>query len=165
MFDPTVYENLKVVLEGAVYDLDLNGQILVVDRKDIVDLAKLERTYMLRFKNRNEKNITGEVKLHADIGSFTDELLHSKENVGCDLTISIYHDVDNLEECDDIARTLALIWNNRPTIKQMLTFTYPMSQVKYQNKITISFNRKITEAQIDDLPGLIDLTLQSMRAI
>ena len=32
MFDPTIYENLKVVFEGAVYDLDLDGHLTVGDR-------------------------------------------------------------------------------------------------------------------------------------
>jgi hypothetical protein len=35
MFDPTAYDNKKVVTEGAAYDLDLEGQIRVVDRKTL----------------------------------------------------------------------------------------------------------------------------------
>ncbi len=34
MFDPTAFDNLKVIVEGAVYDFDLHGDILVTDRKD-----------------------------------------------------------------------------------------------------------------------------------
>ena len=40
MFDPTAYDNLKVILEGAVYDLDLSGELKIIERNDIVDLAK-----------------------------------------------------------------------------------------------------------------------------
>ena len=43
MFDPTAYENMRVVLEGIFYDKDLSGEILVIDRNDIVNTAKLSR--------------------------------------------------------------------------------------------------------------------------
>lgn len=36
MFDPTAFDNLKVIVEGAVYDFDLHGDILVTDRKDMI---------------------------------------------------------------------------------------------------------------------------------
>lgn len=45
MFDPTAFDNLKVIVEGAVYDFDLHGDILVTDRKDMMDLASLSRIY------------------------------------------------------------------------------------------------------------------------
>ncbi|QNG61538.1 hypothetical protein H4O14_08705 [Bacillus sp. PAMC26568] len=41
MFDPTAFDNLKVVLEGEIYDADLEGIIEVIKRKDIVDLQQL----------------------------------------------------------------------------------------------------------------------------
>lgn len=50
MFDPTVFDNLKTVLEGAVYDLDLEGVILVINRNDLVDLAHFSRTYKITFQ-------------------------------------------------------------------------------------------------------------------
>jgi hypothetical protein len=52
MFDPTVYDNLKVVLEGLVYDLDLEGKIEITDRCDLVDLARMSRTFRIRFRVR-----------------------------------------------------------------------------------------------------------------
>ena len=33
MFDPTIYDNIKVVLEGAVYDLDLEGKIIITTKR------------------------------------------------------------------------------------------------------------------------------------
>ena len=50
MFDPTAFENIKVVLEGAVYDLDLNGEIIIIDRNDLINTAKLSRKYELSFQ-------------------------------------------------------------------------------------------------------------------
>ncbi|MDF0725751.1 hypothetical protein PY093_03360 [Cytobacillus sp. S13-E01] len=39
MFDPTIFDNLKVVIEGEVYDLDLTGDFLVTNRSDSIDIA------------------------------------------------------------------------------------------------------------------------------
>lgn len=50
MFDPTAFDNLKVIVEGAVYDFDLHGDILVTDRKDMMDLASLSRIYHISFQ-------------------------------------------------------------------------------------------------------------------
>ncbi|MCV9888442.1 hypothetical protein [Metabacillus halosaccharovorans] len=47
MFDPTVFDNLKVVIEGYIYDMDIDEQISVTDRSDIIDLAKMSRQYSI----------------------------------------------------------------------------------------------------------------------
>ena len=47
MFDPTAFENIRVVLEGIFYDKDLEGSIMIIDRNDIMNTAKLSRTYEL----------------------------------------------------------------------------------------------------------------------
>ena len=52
MFDPTAFENMKVVMEGIFYDKDLSGEIIILDRNDIMNIAKLSRTYDLSFNWR-----------------------------------------------------------------------------------------------------------------
>jgi hypothetical protein len=47
MFDPTVFDNLKVIIEGAIYDLDLDGELQVVNRRDLVDLANMSRQFSM----------------------------------------------------------------------------------------------------------------------
>ena len=47
MFDPTIFENWKVVVEGAIYDLDRERLIEVVGRQDLVDLAGMSRTFRM----------------------------------------------------------------------------------------------------------------------
>jgi hypothetical protein len=41
MFDPTAFDNMKVVLEGALYDLDIMGEIIITDRNDLFNTAKM----------------------------------------------------------------------------------------------------------------------------
>ncbi|SID87142.1 Uncharacterised protein [Mycobacteroides abscessus subsp. abscessus] len=45
LFDPTAYENMKIVMEGLLYDKDLAGQISIIDRNELINTAKLSRTF------------------------------------------------------------------------------------------------------------------------
>lgn len=65
MFDPTIYENVKVVLEGELYDRDLDGEITITNRSDLVDLATLSRTYVVAFEENSKVSST--INLHASL--------------------------------------------------------------------------------------------------
>ncbi|MDQ7864216.1 hypothetical protein RCO48_33385 [Peribacillus frigoritolerans] len=41
---------MKVVLEGAVYDRDFIGDILVINRDDIVNLSTMSRSYKIEME-------------------------------------------------------------------------------------------------------------------
>lgn len=73
MFDPTIYDNLKTVLEGACYDLDAEGEFLVTGREDLVDLASYSRTFRLRVR-RGEGRCEAAVALISDLADFAGEL-------------------------------------------------------------------------------------------
>lgn len=91
MFDPTVFENLKVVAEGAFYDLDLDGELAVIDRHDLVDLAHMSRKYEIiaRLDAEQEKDVECTFSLSASLPAFAEEKLPSftKRTPGCALTI------------------------------------------------------------------------------
>ncbi|WP_027415635.1 hypothetical protein [Aneurinibacillus terranovensis] len=70
MFDPTIFENVKVALEGAVYDFDFSGDILVTSRHDRVDLALMSREYRIGF--RLKEQLHDELKEGADIADMVD---------------------------------------------------------------------------------------------
>ena len=50
MFDPTAFENMRVVMEGIFYDKDLSGDITIVDRNDVINTAKMSRDFDLSFQ-------------------------------------------------------------------------------------------------------------------
>lgn len=50
MFDPTAFDNMKVVIEGALYDLDICGEIVITDRNDSFNMAKMSRTFDISFR-------------------------------------------------------------------------------------------------------------------
>ncbi len=164
MFDPTVFENLKVVLEGAVYDMDLDGPLAVKSRADKVDLASFSRQYEIVFQHEEAPGISAKMSLHADVKSFTDEVIHQNEQAGCDLSISFYTGQKDVETCGAIDKKLEQIWSGRPVITQKLSFIY-QSETEYQNLIMIHFGRRITEDQIDDIAPLLNYTIESLRGI
>ena len=89
LFDPTVFENLKVVAEGAFYDLDLDGELAVIDRHDLVDLAHMSRKFEIiaRLNADKEKDVECTFTLSASMSAFAEEKLiaFTKRNPGCTL--------------------------------------------------------------------------------
>ncbi|GIP40358.1 hypothetical protein J31TS4_36380 [Paenibacillus sp. J31TS4] len=73
MFDPTIFDNLKVVLEGKLYELDRQGEALVIGREDRVELAGLSRTFLMRLRPPSG-NCTAEIRLTSGLADFAGEL-------------------------------------------------------------------------------------------
>ncbi|MCA0172035.1 hypothetical protein [Bacillus sp. RAR_GA_16] len=162
MFDPTIYENVKVVLEGELYDRDLEGEISIVSREDFVDLASLSRKYLMKFTENENVYVT--IELFADLANFSAEQLQLDQiEPGCE--IKIYFDVPIVHE-DDCAQTeedIRSIWGYRPTISQTVSFPYAsdVQDVSLTTHVALEFNRKINEDQISDLAELIEYAIQT----
>lgn len=167
MFDPTIYENLKVVFEGAVYDLDLDGIIIVNRRSDLVDLATLSRSYAVRYRLKEGK-CTAELCLSAELLDLAGEKLEWRNTLpGCKLELLFSLRLRNPEEaCPRIARALGQVWEpNNTRIIQTLSVQYGEEDGICTNEIRVSFLRKIGEGQIDDIPELLEHTLQTLRLL
>ncbi|MDD9267886.1 hypothetical protein ACFPES_12690 [Paenibacillus sp. GCM10023248] len=164
MFDPTIYDNIKVVLEGAVYDVDLEGRILITRREDLVDLSSMSRTYAIEFARKIDKPSKAEINLHVHLSDLAAEILENPTaKPGCTLTIKLYTKVTSPEaECRHLEEQLGRIWEHRPQISQQLSYTYGKVPVVYRNQITLSFGRKIDESHLDDFPHLIDYAVESL---
>lgn len=169
MFDPTIFDNLKVVIEGAVYDLDSLGIILVTNRVDRVDLSTMSRYYAIQFCEREEKESQSlaEVRLYAETKDLIAEILETEDRfTGCRLEISFQCQVKDVEkECPEIHRILDKIWENRPEIVQKLSFLYNNDTNIYTDEISLEFGRKINEDQIEDMGTLIDHVLHSIQCL
>lgn len=75
--DPTIFDNLKVVLEGSLYDLDREGRLRVADRADLVDMASLQRIFRLGFVLPKEpRRVYGEVEISSELLDFAAEWKH-----------------------------------------------------------------------------------------
>ena len=170
MFDPTIFDNIKVVLEGEIYDLDLDGKIFVVQRKDLIDIAKMSREYRIRFSETMEDIVkTAEINLIADTKDLTLEILEiedDEDKPGCELIIQFQTSIENPDdECKSIEEKINEIWDYRPTITQTIQYNYPISKGKMYNKISLHFGRKIDEDNISDIPQLIRYTFETLKAL
>ncbi|MDF2669249.1 MAG: hypothetical protein K0R67_1555 [Paenibacillus sp.] len=169
MFDPTIFENLKVVMEGAVYDLDLEGLVLVVGRHDLVDLADMSRSFVIRFRLK-DGHCTGELRLSAALSDLAGEKLEWKNAYpGCSLELRFQLEMRETSlACRTIQRELEGLWDRRPEITQTLSFTYSPegdSAPMYVNEIRCTFNRKIDEGHWSDFPELLDIMVDSLEVL
>ena len=162
MFDPTAFENMKVVLEGAVYDLDLLGDIIIIDRNDYINSAKLARKYELSFKCDNTSNVTARIVLEAKLENLAAELLpvsFSEQKAGCSIRLffSFKHS-EKIIDYDKIQKVVSEIWGVDRKIKQSVLF-YPLQKEKLESMVTLDFGRLVREDQIEDLTEMIEFMI------
>jgi hypothetical protein len=175
MFDPTIYENIKVVVEGSVYDLDLAGVIVVTNRVDRIELATMSRYYSIQFEDildgAEEKpkhnSVRAELRITASADDLRAEILEQEDQKpGCSMSICFYTEIAQADaECSKINEILQNIWQNRPDITQKLSFVYGDKIGTYSNEVTLDFGRKIDEEQVEDIKPIVDLMHHSIKAI
>ncbi len=171
MFDPTIFENIKVVLEGEIYDIDLSGEILVTNREDRVDLAKMARKFIMQFKLANAiKDILSEIHLSVDTEDLMKEISEIKNDLkpGCEIIVTfILKIIEPKRECEIIRNKLNKIWGHRPSINQKVFFYFGESGIdgEYFDEITLSFGRKIDEDNIEDISRLVKYTIQTLKIL
>jgi hypothetical protein len=171
MFDPTAYENMRVVLEGFFYDKDLSGEILVVDRNDIINTAKLSRIYDLSFQLSTSPppRVTCRMELKAGIENLTAELLpsiFSNKNAGCMVTIEfLFEHEEEQSFLIEVEQVLRQIWGEKRTIKLKVCHEPLTSFQKVKHIVCISFDRIIREEQIDDLTEMTEYMMTTLRRL
>ena len=183
MFDPTIYDNLRVVLEGGVYDLDLSGRIIIVRRKDMIDLACMSREYSISFKEKYGGKTYAEICLFAGLADLAAEILEvdgyyagdvsetkmEYRQPGCRLEIRFKVPLKDPEtEPQKMRETLKQIWDTRPDIIQRISHEIDArGQLSANRQIVnvLDFNRKIDENQLDDLENLLQYVMRSLRAL
>nr|WP_019123852.1 hypothetical protein [Brevibacillus massiliensis] len=176
MFHPLVFDNIKVVLEGAVYDRDFDGDILVTARADLIDTAVYQRLFQIDFRlpegaAAGKREVTAQFQLRTSLADIAGELMEQPltEHIGCTVCIHFYTYVQDVErDTNEIVRILNEIWGDRPHITQQISATldehrpFRWPPDIYENKITLDFHRKIDEGNIGDLRDLIDHTVVSL---
>jgi hypothetical protein len=147
MFDPTAYENLKVVLQGALYELELTGSLKITDRKDMIDLASLERRYSLTVSHPDEDDISAVITLTAGINEWNAEARPSDNGMpGAWLQVSYQSEGRLFPE--ETSNRLEEWWGPDRTLEwtEIRSSIHPIKHV-----CKVNFNRIITEEMVDDL--------------
>lgn len=171
MFDPTIYDNLKVVLEGELYDRDLAGSIVISNRSDLIDLARMSRAFQLAFRLRDSLHHQVTVSLSATTQELFGEIMEVEDaSTGCHLAMTFHSQLvignqqDWINQCGVIRLKLEAIWGSAVRMKQALVASLQADGQPdaYECQTDCVFIRKITEEQINDLPSLVDSIVESL---
>ncbi|WP_128854876.1 hypothetical protein [Bacillus sp. CDB3] len=169
MFDPTAFENLKVIVEGAVYDFDLHGDILVTDRKDVMDLASLSRMYSISFQLTEpfKTMVEATFSLSVDAKNLSGEILEVPQFIpGCEMKLEFSFEMEQPEVgCEKIEALLHSIWGKERMITQKISYEYNKQAISYHNKVEVLFQKAITEDHVDDLIAVISHMIETVRTI
>ncbi|MGE7906793.1 hypothetical protein ACQKNS_20585 [Peribacillus sp. NPDC094092] len=173
MFDPTAFENMKVVLEGAVYDRDFIGDILVIKRDDIVNLSTMSRSYKIEMELKKSiapVSISGAIELQASLKNLSSELLDAAiddTHTGCtvDIFITFPKKLDEVNE-EQLLNDLEKIWGDQRIITVTTSDTVSKKMQHVSSSIyKVSFGRLVKEEQMDDLEDMVEYLIQSIQAV
>lgn len=171
MFDPTAFDNMKIVVEGAIYDRDLDGELLVTSRNDVLNLATLSRTFDMSFslRHQNSKRICAKMTIEAGLQNLAAELLKTEDSLklaGCVVTIE-FHLKHRYKEAIflEIQEALEGIWGADRKIEQMVHMNPFKREERIDNIVSVQFNRLILEEQVDDLIEMIDYLIHSLKEL
>jgi hypothetical protein len=171
MFDPTAFDNMKVVIEGALYDLDLNGEIVITDRNDLLNTAKMSRLFTISFRlpGMAENQVTATMEMEAKLKNLAVELLPgmlSNELAGCYVKLQFCLEViDEVAEYQALAAIFKKIWGEKRKISQSVEYNPLDHSKKIKNVVTVDFDRMVGEAQIDDLVEMIDFMVTTLQQL
>ncbi|MCM3566868.1 hypothetical protein [Neobacillus mesonae] len=168
MFDPTAFDNMKVVIEGALYDKDMDKEIVIIDRNDLLNSAKMSRKFNISFiENKHKINrISANINLAAGLENLGAELLPGKlpdNSAGCyvEPVFTIYHDHDN-KHYQAIQQIFLGVWGELRRITQTVVMN-PFEPQNVKNIVSIDFERLINEDQMDDLVEMIDFMISTLK--
>ncbi|PGL69926.1 hypothetical protein [Bacillus sp. AFS055030] len=160
MFDPTAFDNMKVIIEGLIYDKDLDGEYEIVDRNDFVNLSKMDRLFSIQFKKLNKSNrtTTCTFSMRTTASELYNELINGNTEVGS--YIEIEFTFPKLVEIEIIQRSLVLFQNK--TNEQFTPFYNIKQSILDKNtiesSINIKFQNKMTEDDFDLIEELVHIT-------
>lgn len=168
MYDPTIFENLKVAFENRVYDLDtIEREIRIINRTDQMDFAILARRFAIRFTLFDLEEVTAEIILEASLRDLADELLEVPgENPGCSLSLRFQKHVQQAAaQCPRIEDVLNDIWENDVLINQTLSFIYGDDEFGYLDNIEVKFRSNINEENMREIPDFLYSVLDALRVL
>ncbi len=165
MYDPTVFENLKVAIENHVYDLDnIEQQITITNRKDQMDFSILSRYFSIQFALTGQARVTAEIVLEASLQELAAEILEiNGQNSGCTLQLRFYKQVQHPdEECGQIKEALLELWEDELELTQTLSFIFGEQPASYLNEIELKFKLKMTEEHMGEMGDFLFNIMKSL---
>jgi hypothetical protein len=167
MFDPTVYDNLKVAFENVLYDLDnLDESIHITHRRDQLEMASMSREFTLQFCLRDHATVTAEVVLRSSLQAIAAEILETPgSHPGCELELRFAWVTKEPESrCHDIMAVMQENWPDQRTI-QHVHYLFGDESKSFDVSTNVYFNRHVNEEQMHDIPLLCDHMVQVLNKL
>ncbi|MFY4776061.1 hypothetical protein [Metabacillus sp. RGM 3146] len=167
MFDPTIFDNLKVVLEGEIYDRDLDQEIIILDRTDIVNLSDMSRMYRIKFAEKKGTAIASvEFQLFMSHKQMYSEWKQDFKEAGCDIKM-IFAWPKDLSGCKEWTESsIKRIWGEEVLISHETRRTTSHSGITVvQYLVYLEFDRMINEDNALDLESMVSYALETIRIL
>ncbi|KAA0966334.1 hypothetical protein FQ087_08890 [Sporosarcina sp. ANT_H38] len=168
MYDPTIFDNLKVTFENQVYDLDnLDRKITIINRVDRMDFAIMARYFAIQFTLVDRPTVTAEIVLEASLKDLAGEILEvPDQRLGCLLFVKFTKHIQNVAtQCKQIEQALYTIWENDIQLTQTVSFVFEQGAPSYQDMIEVKFNSKINEEHMGDIADFLDSVLETLEVL
>ncbi|WP_299093167.1 hypothetical protein [uncultured Metabacillus sp.] len=155
MFDPTVFDNLKVIVEGYIYDLDIENVIKVLNRSDFVDLATMSRTFRITFGNEKKKSPHAMLEINMNHEQISGELRQTIKKPGCFIKVILQEEKESKAYDELLLRKLKKLWEEH-SIQLFVTEEVTANTEFYYHRYEVNFKRAYGEDDIEDLLYIID---------
>lgn len=168
MYDPTIFENLKVAFENHVYDLDnLDRKITITNRVDQMDFSVLARCFAIQFTLVHQPNVTAEIVLKASLEDLAGEILEVPgKSLGCSLFVRFYKHIENVSlQCENMEQVLNAVWGNDIRLTQTISFMYGLKASNYLNTMEVKFDQKINEEHIEEIAEFLHHVLETLEVL
>lgn len=165
MYDPTIFDNLKVALENQLYDLDtIDEHIHICGREDLMDFAVMSRTFALQFVLREDETTKAELMLKTELTDLAGEILEDLDSdPRCSLHLRFTKTVMNPTlQCQAIEQAMTTIWEQDIQMIQTLSSTFGSSSSSMQNTIDVIFHPRLNEENMEELPLFLMHVLETV---
>jgi hypothetical protein len=163
MYDPTAFDNMKVVLDGAAYDLDMSGEAVVKGRKDLIDLATMSRSFSIRIALTHFSNVSAEIRVDSTLEHIAAELLPAVGHLdqGAYVTIEFSWHV-NQNQSLSYSQLIKQLWGPERIYEEIERVSSHNGESK---ALIVSFNRLFTEAMMDDLLDVLHHVVKTLQKL
>jgi hypothetical protein len=154
---------MKVVLDGAAYDLDMSGEAVIKGRKDLVDLASMSRTFIIRIALTHFSNVSAEIRVDSTLEHLAAELLPPAGHLDQGAYVTIEFSWRVLQNQVSLySPVIKQLWGPDRMYEEIEMVS---SQDGAKSAIIVSFNRLFTEAMMDDLLDVLHHVVKTLQKL
>ncbi len=168
MYDPTIFDNLKVALENQLYDYEaIEEMIEIHDREDVMDFAVLARKFVLTFVLVGKPEIEASIILKAGVQDLAGEIM-SLPNSQPACTLALHFTkacTDPDDECPAIEQVFGSIWEGEIELRQTVSYTFGERRDSQQNTIDAVFQKRLTEDNMNELPIFLQHVMDTLHVL